>query len=465
MTKNQVRRVSIITAMVFILAVFMPAGMCLASPTDVFYKAQDTSHDKIYRADRGKKIDTMNMQIGWSFDKEDVIELTLSEGVYWYMNENDFEDLEIPKVELLEISSDHKTMKIEIVKDDCDEIDFADMKVAVMPDAPLGDITVSIGGDFSASLVVGEVLPCAEISTSVLPVDSSSMAAGDMTLKETYKNSLHPVDNPLGTADGEWYIGLTLPEGVSFAAAPKVSVNGIDITCSYYQECFRDKPSKIFSGAKRFEAGSRECYIKLDETQYFGEGKIDTVKITGLQYQVSKAFTGWEIAVGISGDMVNKLVGAGDELVPSLESNNKTRPAYSVVNATTEKRTALHGEMTMGSRKMLINGQAMIMDVSPYIRDNRTYLPVRYAAYALGIEDEGITWDSKTQTVTLQRGPNQVKMQVGSDVLYINGTEVSMDAAPEIKDDRVCLPIRYVAEAFSGTVMWDPLELTVTIDS
>jgi len=220
MNKNRVRRAGLVTLAVFILAVLIPAGSVLAAQTEVLYKVEDTSRDQIYRADRGKKIDTVNMQTAWSFDEDAVIELSLSEGVYWYMDDNDFEDLEIPKVELLDFSSDHKTMRVEIVEDDCDEIDFESLKIAVMPDAPLGDITVTIGGDFSASLVVGEVLPCAEISTSVPEVDSSSMAAGDIVLKETYKNSLHPVDNPLGTADGEWYIGLTLPEGVSLRPLP-----------------------------------------------------------------------------------------------------------------------------------------------------------------------------------------------------------------------------------------------------
>jgi len=242
-------------------------------------------------------------------------------------------------------------------------------------------------------------------------------------------------------------------------------VNGININCTFYQVVFPGSQLEYFRRSEIFAPGSRTCYIKLNEILYFGENKIDTVTISGLQYQVSAEFSGWEIAVDVSGDMVNKLIGSGDETVPGLETDNLTKPAYTIVNATTEKRAALHGEMTMGSRKMLINGQAVIMDVSPYIRDDRTYLPVRYAAYALGIEDDSIIWDSETQTVTLTRGPNQVKMQVGSSVLYINGTEVSMDAAPEIKDDRVCLPIRFVTEAFSGTVTWDPLTLKVSIDS
>jgi len=454
MKKNRAKKVSMMTLLVFLFTIFMPAGLCLATKTEVFYETHESS------------IDTINMQTAWSFDDDEIITLTLSDGVFWYMDDNDFEDLEIEEVELIEISEDSRTISVEIIDDDCDEIDFERLKVATTPDVPLGDITVTIGGDFSASLVVGEVIHCAEIEAEAVAIDAGNPAqpAGEITLAETYKNSLEPLDNRLGTADGEWYIGLILPDGVGFSVCPQVYVNGIFVESSCYKECFRERKDKVFSGARGLESGDSECYIKIKETQYFGSGKMDTVTISDIQYEVSSDFPGGEIAVGISGDMVNKLLGAGDELVSDLESDNIDLPVYTVINATTEKQPVVHGEMTMGSRALYINGKTTVMDVSPYISSDRTYLPIRYAAYALGMDDSSIAWDGTTQTVTLTRGIIEVQMQVGSQILLVNDSEVVMDAVPEMKNDRVCLPIRYVAEAFGAEVGWNPLTLTVSID-
>jgi hypothetical protein len=56
------------------------------------------------------------------------------------------------------------------------------------------------------------------------------------------------------------------------------------------------------------------------------------------------------------------------------------------------------------------------MDVAPYIKAGRTYLPVRYVAYSLGIDDEHIQWDNETRKVTLTLGHVIVQIQIDSNV-------------------------------------------------
>lgn len=103
------------------------------------------------------------------------------------------------------------------------------------------------------------------------------------------------------------------------------------------------------------------------------------------------------------------------------------------------------------------------MDVAPFIENDRTYVPVRYLAYALGVADKDVAWDDKTKTVTLSMDGTTLELKVGDKTLYVNGKPQVMDVAPLLRDGRVFLPARFVAEAFGFDVSWqDPI---IAIDS
>ncbi|HIE13452.1 MAG TPA: copper amine oxidase N-terminal domain-containing protein [Desulfotomaculum sp.] len=117
-------------------------------------------------------------------------------------------------------------------------------------------------------------------------------------------------------------------------------------------------------------------------------------------------------------------------------------------------------------------GKTEGMDVAPYIRNGRTYLPVRYLAYACGVVPEDIAWDGITRTVILKKGPTTLRLTVGSQDLTVEQSSAagevlktirSMDVAPEIKNDRVMLFARYVAEGFGFQVQWVPDTKAVVI--
>lgn len=117
----------------------------------------------------------------------------------------------------------------------------------------------------------------------------------------------------------------------------------------------------------------------------------------------------------------------------------------------------------IGQRSYTVDDQAKEMDVAPFIRDNRTYTPVRYLAYMLGISDQEIAWDPTAQQVTLTRGAISVELFIGRQVIIINGEERSIDVAPLIEQGRTFLPARHVAEAFGAEVGWDPSGGTISI--
>ncbi|MDI6799567.1 MAG: stalk domain-containing protein [Actinomycetota bacterium] len=120
--------------------------------------------------------------------------------------------------------------------------------------------------------------------------------------------------------------------------------------------------------------------------------------------------------------------------------------------------------MRIGQKSYTVGSSTSNMDVAPYVKNNRTYVPVRYLAYALGIAEKDVKWDAATKTVTLTKGSTVVKLVIGSKTLSKNGIASQMDVSPETTPPgRTMLPARWVAEAFGATVTWNKTTQTVTI--
>ncbi len=116
-------------------------------------------------------------------------------------------------------------------------------------------------------------------------------------------------------------------------------------------------------------------------------------------------------------------------------------------------------EVTAGGHKQVLDA-----DAAPLLENDRTFVPVRYLALALGIPESSISWLPDTQTVVLGHNGTTVTMAIGDNVIYINNQPRPMDVVPLIKPPgRTYLPARYVAEAFGYQVSWHGQEPTVII--
>jgi len=104
-----------------------------------------------------------------------------------------------------------------------------------------------------------------------------------------------------------------------------------------------------------------------------------------------------------------------------------------------------------------------MMDVAPFVKDDRTFLPLIYVAQAMGLTNNNITWDERNQAVTLVKDGKTAKFIIGNNYVYVNGTPVKMDVAPVISNGRTCLPIAIVARTFGSTVTWNEATQTVAI--
>ena len=102
----------------------------------------------------------------------------------------------------------------------------------------------------------------------------------------------------------------------------------------------------------------------------------------------------------------------------------------------------------------------LLMDTLPQVKDQRTMVPIRAVAEALGAE---VKWTAESNQVTMTRAGSTVVMALGSTVAMVDGVPIKMDVAPYADQNRTYLPVRYVAEFFGQKVEWDQDERRVDI--
>lgn len=98
---------------------------------------------------------------------------------------------------------------------------------------------------------------------------------------------------------------------------------------------------------------------------------------------------------------------------------------------------------------IIVNDHIVFSDVAPYIKNSRTYVPIRFIAEELGFD---VKWDAKTKKVTMSDGKSTVELTIGLKTMLVNGKKVKLDAPAEIKDQRTFVPLRAIAEAFGKKV-------------
>lgn len=110
--------------------------------------------------------------------------------------------------------------------------------------------------------------------------------------------------------------------------------------------------------------------------------------------------------------------------------------------------------------KIKVNGRYIESDSDPMIFNDRTMVPIRAVAEALGYS---VSWDSEYQLVGLSNGINGIIFGVGYYEVIKDGEEYYIDSAPFILADRTYIPVRAAAELMDAEVGWDGSTQTVII--
>ncbi|MEN6348155.1 MAG: copper amine oxidase N-terminal domain-containing protein [Syntrophomonas sp.] len=236
---------------------------------------------------------------------------------------------------------------------------------------------------------------------------------------------------------------IKCPAGVRFTSTPEISVIGdlkLDIVGARLNEPTNDQLtiSVLRSSTGASTISFDKVQLTLDRT--VPEGNI-TLMVGGSAIDWSGAVPGSELSIQVP--------------VSRVTIGGVVTPAPSEQNA--------EAQFKIGENSFILNGAQTSMDVSPYIKDGRTFIPLFYAAQALGISNDGIIWDVDKQTATLMKGSKLVQVQIGSKTILFNGVIITLDAAPEITSGRTCLPVALLAKALGETATWDDANQTIEI--
>ena len=108
-----------------------------------------------------------------------------------------------------------------------------------------------------------------------------------------------------------------------------------------------------------------------------------------------------------------------------------------------------------------LNGERIDFDQPPVIVNDRTLVPLRAIFEALGAT---VAWDDNTRTVTAKKDSMFISLAIGSDKLYVNDKEITLDVPAQIVNDRTLVPVRAISESFGCKVDWNGDTRTVIIN-
>ncbi|WP_031411769.1 N-acetylmuramoyl-L-alanine amidase family protein [Brevibacillus laterosporus] len=119
------------------------------------------------------------------------------------------------------------------------------------------------------------------------------------------------------------------------------------------------------------------------------------------------------------------------------------------------------GQSTQGNIQLRIEGRNVNAEVPPLISNGRTLVPVRVIAEGLGAK---IDWNQQERKAKITKDNREVILQLSSKKAYINGKAQTLEATPELINNRMLLPLRFVGEALGATVGWDNDSRTVIVN-
>ncbi len=332
------------------------------------------------------------------------------------------------------------------------EFTFEDLKIFLDPDAPEGDLIVTadgkaIGGSYE--VVLGDVVKpvTAEASKTDVKIGLANQKAADITITETDAGMLkYQVTEIAANFDKTALTTFTnqnaelildLPDGVKFSKNPTVEVTEGNLKLKEYDISLRNNNNQLV--------------IPINKTS----DEASTIVISDIEYTLDRTVPEGDVKVLLTGNAVDQTLPADEAVVVVANATTVTPAPGDYKNKVV---------FTIDSSTYKVNDVEYTMDVAPYIKGDRTYMPVRYVANAIGISDSNIFWDPVKKSVTLMKGDKVVQLTIGSNQLLVNGAAITMDVAPEIVSDRTMLPARWVAQAFGASVLWDEATREVTIE-
>jgi len=159
------------------------------------------------------------------------------------------------------------------------------------------------------------------------------------------------------------------------------------------------------------------------------------------------------ILAGVMTYKPSKALALGDEL-PKVEASSpswyllQNQPLEAIIKDI--QKTDIR--LDIGKTLATINSENYTLDAAPYIKNSRTMVPVRFITEGLGAS---VGWEGTEKKVMINYEGKTIELWIGKTNAKVDGSQYTLDAAPEIKNSRTFVPIRFIAENFGSQVGWD----------
>lgn len=110
---------------------------------------------------------------------------------------------------------------------------------------------------------------------------------------------------------------------------------------------------------------------------------------------------------------------------------------------------------------VLINEESLKTEFFPYIKDGRTFVPIREITEKLGAD---VKWDGKDESIKITLNGDVINMQIDNPNVTVNDKEIVLDKAqaPQLalynkprKETKTMVPLRFISETFGYNVDWN----------
>ena len=110
---------------------------------------------------------------------------------------------------------------------------------------------------------------------------------------------------------------------------------------------------------------------------------------------------------------------------------------------------------------VLVNNRTLKTEFSPYIKQGRTFVPIREITENLGAD---VKWNNKDKSIKISLNGDVIDMKINSPNVRVNGKKISLDnaQAPQLalyssprKETKTMVPLRFISETFGYDVDWN----------
>lgn len=106
--------------------------------------------------------------------------------------------------------------------------------------------------------------------------------------------------------------------------------------------------------------------------------------------------------------------------------------------------------------QLKVDDVALVTDVNPEMKNNRMMVPLRVISENLGAK---VHWTESE--VTLTKSAMKVILKQNSRTAVVNGQTILLDTQPYVKNGRIFVPLRFLAETFDSKVHYHNLTVKV----